>query len=96
MPLTRQDRQFLSTVSRLKAYVLLMASAVFLYLLFVPTNEIQMATSILGLALCGVFWLTQRLLSFISVLDLELTQIMKTLSRVLPEEERRALAGKRS
>jgi hypothetical protein len=96
MPLTRQDRQFLSTVRRLKAYVLLMASAVFLYLLFVPTNEIQMATSILGLALCGVFWLTQRLLSFISVLDLELTQIMKTLSRILPEEERRALAGKRS
>ena len=96
MPLTRQDHQFLSAVSRLKAYVLLMAAAVFLYLLFVPTNEIQMATSILGLALCGVFWLTQRLLSFISVLDLELTQIMKTLSRVLPEEERRALAGKRS
>jgi len=96
MPLTRQDREFLSAVRRLKAYVLLMASAVFLYLLFVPTNEIQMATSILGLALCGVFWLTQRLLSFISVLDLELTQIMKTLSRVLPEEERRALAGKRS
>ena len=91
MPLTPQDRRFLQTVNRLKVYLLVLAVAVFLYLLLIPSNELQMATSVMGLALCGVFWLTQRLLSFISVLDLELMRVINVLTRTLPAAQRKAL-----
>ena len=91
MPLTPQDRRFLYTIDRLKAYLLLMALAVFLYLLCVPAEEIRMTTSIIGVALCGVFWLTQRLLTFITQLDLELTRIINALKRSLPEQQRKEL-----
>ena len=89
MPLSRSDRQFLNAINRLKTYLLVMALAVFTYLLVVPAEEIRMATSIIGLALCAMFWLTQRLLSFVTLLDLELTRILNTLKRVLPEEQRK-------
>ena len=89
MPLTSRDRQFLQTIDRLKVYLLLLGVAVFLYLLLTPSSEIQMATSIMGMALCGVFWLTQRLLSFITLLDLELTRIVNTLKHTLPEAQRK-------
>ena len=89
MPLSRSDRQFLNAINRLKTYLLVMALAVFAYLLIVPAEEIRMATSIIGLALCAMFWLTQRLLSFVTLLDLELTRILNTLKRVLPEEQRK-------
>ena len=91
MPLTTGDRRFLQAIERLKFYLLILAVAVLLYLLWTPRNEIQMATSIIGIALCGVFWLTQRLLTFISVLDLELTRIVRVLQRTLPEEQRKEL-----
>ena len=94
MPLTQGDRRFLNTVNRLKFYLLLLAIAVFLYLLLVPSGEIQMATSIIGMALCGVFWLTQRLLSFISLLDLELTRVVNVLKRTLSPEQQKELLGK--
>ena len=90
MPLNPQDRRFLETVDRMKFYILLMAIAVFLYLLFSP-SEVQMATSILGIALCGVFWLTQRLLTFITLLDLELTRVVNVVKRTLPEAQRKDL-----
>lgn len=48
-----------------------MASAVFVYLALMPTIE----TSLPAATLCGVFWLTQRLLSLISLLDGELTRM---------------------
>ena len=89
MPLTSRDRRFLQTIDRLKVYLLLLGAAVFLYLLLTPSSEIQTATSMLGIALCGVFWLTQRLLSFITLLDLELTRIINTLKHTLPEEQRK-------
>ncbi len=93
MPLTHRDRRFLQTIEHLKVYLLLLGIAVFLYLLLTPSTEIQMATSILGIALCGVFWLTQRLLTFITLLDLELTRVVNTLKRSLPEEQRKELLG---
>ena len=93
MPLNTQDRRFLNTIDRLKLYILFMAAGVFLYLLIVPSNEIQTATSILGLALCGVFWLTQRLLTFISQLDLELTRVVNTLKHTLPPDKQKELFG---
>lgn len=91
MPLSAQDRQFLKIVDRMKAYVLVMAVAVFLYLLLAPSSEMQMATSVMGLALCGVFWLTQRLLAFIGLLDLELTRVANAVKRSLTAEQRKEL-----
>ena len=93
MPLTSKDLEFLKKIDRLKVYLLLLGVAVFLYLLLTPSTEIQMATSILGVALCGVFWLTQRLLSFITLLDLELTRVVNALKHSLPEEQRKELFG---
>ena len=94
MPLTTGDRRFLQTIERFKAYLLLMAVSVFLYLLFVPAQEIRMTTSVIGVALCGVFWLTQRLLTFITLLDLELTRILHALKHSLPEAQRKELFPK--
>lgn len=91
MPLNSRDRRFLQTVDRLKLYLLLMAVGVFMYLLLMPSSEIQMATSVLGVALCGVFWLTQRLLSFITSLDLELTRVVNAVKRTLTDAQRKEL-----
>ena len=89
MPLSPSDKRFLQTIDRIKVYLLLMALGVLVYLLLAPSGEIQMATSVIGLALCGVFWLTQRLLSFITLLDLELTRIVNALKRSLPPEQQK-------
>jgi predicted membrane channel-forming protein YqfA (hemolysin III family) len=91
MPLTEGDRKFLQTVDHLKFYILIMAFGVLVFLLLAPKNEIQMATAVLGIALCGVFWLTQRLLSFITSMDVEMTRVLNVLKRTLPEAERKEL-----
>lgn len=91
MPLTGKDREFLRRIDHLKIYVLLTAIAICVYLLLTPASGIQMATSVVGLALCAIFWVTQRLLSFVTLLDLELTRIMNVLKRTLPEEQRKEL-----
>jgi len=91
MPLTGRDRRFLQTIERMKALLLLLAVVVFIYLLCVPSSEKQAATSILGLALCGVFWLTQRLLTFITELDHELTRVVNVISRTLPPDQQKEL-----
>jgi len=91
MPLNSRDRLFLRTVDRLKVYLLLLAIAVFIYLMFIPADELRMATSVIGVALCVVFWLTSRLLTFITSLDLELTRLINALKRSLPEEERQKI-----
>lgn len=91
MPLSPQDRRFVEVVGRLKLYVLLMALAVFCYLVLRPASEIQMATTVLGVALCGVFWITQRLLSFIMMLDFELSRMLNVLKRSLTPEQQKEL-----
>ena len=85
MPLTPHDRRFLHTIDRLKIYLLVLALAVFLFLLCTPAEEIRIATSVIGLALCAVFWLTQRLLGLITRLDFELTRTLQVLKRTLPK-----------
>lgn len=45
-----------------------------------------MATSVVGMALCGVFWVTHKLLMFIALLDVELTRVLNALKRLVPEE----------
>jgi hypothetical protein len=93
MPLSPEDRRFLRTVDRLKLYLLLLASSVFIYLLCSPAPDRQaLLTSILGVALCGVFWLTQRLLGFISHLDMELSRLLEVVKRTLPPEQREGLS----
>jgi len=89
MPLTRKDRILLNRINHLKLYLLLLAFAVFIHLLFLPASELQMATSVVGMALCGVFWVTHKLLTFISLLDVELTRVLNTLKRLVPEEQRK-------
>ena len=91
MPLTANERRFLQSVDRLKVYLLLLGLTVLLYMLLIPSSELQVATSVIGMALCGIFWLTQRLLSFITTLDLELTRVVNALQRSLPEEQRKEL-----
>ena len=91
MPLNSRDRRFLGAVERMKVYVLLMAGAVLAYLLLVPSTELQMATSVIGITLCGIFWLTQRLLTFITELDTELTRLVNVVKRTLTDDQRRQL-----
>ncbi|MCI0563594.1 MAG: hypothetical protein MN733_34410 [Nitrososphaera sp.] len=86
------DKRFLKTVDHLKIYILLLAASVLLYLIwFVFQNtEMQMATTVLGIVLCAMFWLTQRLLSFISLLDTELARAMNILKNTLSDEKMRS------
>ena len=84
MPLTPIDRRFVRRVDRLKAYVLGIAGAVLIYLLYTPTSQIHVATTIVAIALCWLLWLTQRLLNLLTMLDLELTKATEALKRTLP------------
>ena len=89
MPLSPADRKFLKAVDRFKIYLLLMAVGVLLVLLLAPHDDIRAVTSIIGMALCGVFWLTQRLLSFISILDMELSRLVAAAKWALTDEEKK-------
>ena len=91
MPLSPQDRQFLQVIGRLKIYVMVLAVVVLLRLLITPTSAIDTTTTVLSISLCGVFWLTQRLLSLISRLDFELTRLLDVLKRTIPEDRRKEL-----
>ena len=94
MPLSSRDRKFLQAIERMKLLLIILAIVVFIYLLCVPSTEKQAATSILGLALCGVFWLTQQLLTFITELDHELTRVVHVISRTLSPDQQKELFGK--
>jgi len=91
MPLRKGDRVFLHSVDRFKVYLLLIAICVLIFLLMTPAEEMRLPTAVIGVALCGIFWLTQRLLSYITVLDIELTRIAKVIRDELPEEHRKKL-----
>ena len=91
MSLSTGDRIFLRVVERFQIYIFLLAIAVFLFLLFTPAAEMQLATAVVGIALCAVFWLTQRLLTMVTLLDIELSKVVSVLKRTLPEDQRREL-----
>lgn len=90
MPLSEKDRKFLGRVGLFKIYVILMAAAVLLFLIVVP-YEHRTAMWAVEVALCGVFWVTQRLLSYISLLDFEITRLMNVLKHTLTLEQRKEL-----
>ncbi len=94
MPLTPWDKRFLDTVDRLKIYLIIMAAGVLLFLLCTPASQIHLTTAIVSVALCGVLWLTQRLLTFITLLDLELTKAIEALKRAVSDDWRRDPPGR--
>ena len=87
MPLNARDRRLLDAIGRLKVSLLILAIAVLSYLVFSPSEELRTGTAIVGLALCGVFWLTHRLLSFITVLDFELTRLINLVKHLTPDAQ---------
>ncbi len=91
MPLTSRDRIFLQAVDRLKVYLLILAVGMIIFVLVTPMNQMHAATSVIGIVLCVMFWVTQQLLSFITILDLELSRLSTAVARSLPEEQRREL-----
>ena len=88
MPLTPSDRHFVKVVDHLKLYLLLLAASVLIFLMCTPASQIHLATAVVGIALCWLVWLTQRLLSLLAMLDLELNKAIDTIKRVLPTESR--------
>ena len=86
MPLTPADRRFLKAADHFKIYLLLLGVVVLVFLVCAPTQEVQMGVAVMGVALCSMFWLTQRLLTVITILDLELTKAIEALKRALPAE----------
>lgn len=88
MPLTHSDRRFVKVVDRLKLYLLLLAASVLVFLLCTPPSQVHLATAVVGIALCWLIWLTQRLLNLLAMLDLELNKAIDTIKRTLPTEFR--------
>ncbi|HEX9781033.1 MAG TPA: hypothetical protein VGB20_07460 [bacterium] len=91
MGLSTKDRTFLGVIDRLKFLLVLMAALILLYILMVPSEQIEWVTAVIGFALCGVFLLTQKLLSFITELDFELRKVVNIVKDSLPEEQRKKL-----
>ena len=57
-----------------------------------PKEELQMmSTSVIGMTLCGTFWLSHRLLTLVTRLDRELTRVVGALKTALTDEQRREL-----
>ena len=63
-----------------------LTGAVLVFLLCTPASQIHIATTILGIALCWMIWLTQRLLNLITLLDIELTKAVDALKKALPAD----------
>ena len=91
MSLTKRDRRFLAAIDRLKIFLLLVASLTLVFILMMPPSQIQMATTVLGIALCGLFYMTQRLLTFISDMDFEISRLTEMVKSTLTEEQRKTL-----
>jgi len=89
--LTLKERRFLRAVEHLKYYLLALAVAVFLLILSIPPSEISLATCLVIVALCGLLWVTQRLLTFITLLDIQLAKAIRGLKYSLSDEQRREL-----
>ena len=91
MPLSPRERNFIRAVDRLKILLLLMGSTVLAYLLFTPPSHLFAVTSIMGVTLCALFWVTHQLLTLITILDVELTKMIDAVKKALPEDARRRL-----
>jgi hypothetical protein len=89
MPLSSSDRRFLKTADRMKIFLVALALVVLIFLACAPSSELTLVTAVLGMSLCGIFWLTQRLLTVITVLDTELSRLIEIIRRTLPEESRK-------
>lgn len=83
MPLTSNERQFLTRCDRFKYLLVVLALALLLYVAVTPVSDFSMPTFILAVAFCVTFWVTQRLLTLIMVLDVELTKTVRALQRLM-------------
>ncbi len=93
MPLTPRDRQFLNHVERSKLLLLGMGLAVLAYVLCTPSNQMYTVTTVIGVTLCALFWVTQRLLTLITILDVELLKMIEAVKKALPEDAKRNVLG---
>ena len=75
----------------MKFYLVGLASVVLIFLACTPSSELTLVTAVLGMSLCGIFWLTQRLLTVITLLDAELSRLIEIIKRTLPEESRQSV-----
>lgn len=91
MPLSPVDKRLVDALDRLKIYLLVVGGVVFLFLLLTPPSQFHLPMLVICMVLCGVFWLTQRLLTLITLLELELLRAMDALKRLLTEEQRHEL-----
>jgi len=91
MPLSPTDRRFLQMIERLKLSILVLGLAVFWFVLSIPASQLSLATSLVIFVLCGLLWATQRLLTLVTVLDLELTKAITALKHALPKEQPREI-----
>ena len=93
MPLTPHDRKFLNTIEHLKVLLLCMGVAVLMYVLCTPVSQMYAVTTVVGITLCALFWVTQRLLTLVTILDVELLKMIEAVKKALPEDRRRDLLG---
>ena len=91
MPLSPADKRLLHILDRLRIYLLTVAGLVLFLLLLTPPSHFHLPMIVICVVLCGVLWVTQRLLTLITLLDLELMRAIDTLKRLVPEEQRREL-----
>lgn len=75
----------------MKLYLIGLALVVLVFLVCTPSSELTLVTAVLGMSLCGMFWLTQRLLTVIALLDSELNKLIEIIRRTLPEESRKTV-----
>ena len=88
MPLTPAERRFLRIVDRLKVYVLALAVAVFFLVLLTPQTKLTLPAATVICATAGLLWVVERLLSLLTVLDVELKRVTDALKQALPHGPR--------
>lgn len=83
MPLTSSERRFLSRCDRFKYLLVLLALTLLFYIVVTPVSDFSMPTFIIATAFCVTFWVTQRLITLITVLDVELAKTVRALQRLM-------------
>ncbi len=81
MALSDHDRHFLQTANRFKLYLVLLAVAVLIFVVTSPREDLRLSTAVFAVALCGLFWLTSKLLTYITTLDREVSELSATIGR---------------
>ena len=73
LPVT--DRLPFWLIGTILSLVVVIAAGVCVFLLGSSHHEMRFVTLVIGVPMCGVFWLAQRLLTSITILDGELMRL---------------------